>query len=258
MEKLSRRNFLILGSTSAVGLALSACSGTQSEVSNLAYNLESSLPQTNPITSLERGLSLHTLPPIADSFVKVAGYSLFELITAPLARLSRLPIGSTITEADLKLFGRANWFHTFNGFTSFPMVNEGIRYALNRITVYSPGNHWEWGIPTSALIALANNSMHVKSKNESGSISSVSEEFFPKKKVPLYQMGSNMLYWHLQRKHGFFHALGAHLFENSVVLSLGHLLKGSQKLTDNIILPIADPASVKMVSEDTLGRVLGK
>lgn len=219
VPSLTRRQFVKFLLTAGASLAASRYPGISHYLGIEPAEEDQLLPKPRQEESMQKE------PTLADTAVISALYSLSELISLPIIKALKIPVGTAgsvcISDEMMRADFEAHLYKTLLSLSVVdPMTEEVIFRALpSFITDVIKGQSrevlWEVGIPVAGIFALYHNV---------GKDKDTEKTIFVRDKIPLRQFAGGLFFWYLMRERGFPHAVVAHSITNSIPFTLGKML----------------------------------
>lgn len=142
-----------------------------------------------------------------EAISQTAVFTAAELVTAPLVHGIKAPIGSRVSEEDIRVISRASLGRVIYSSLISAIPQEILRWIPNSLLPNTIAERWQTNLIQGTIFAMAGNAKYV-SKPESQNSSE--PDYFPNQKLPVYQVAENMFFWDILRGKGLLHSIASH------------------------------------------------
>lgn len=144
---------------------------------------------------------------VFETVSQTAVFTAAELLTAPLVHGIKAPIGSRVSEEDIRVISRASLGKMIYSSLISIIPQEVLRWIPHSLLPNTIAERWQTNLIQGTIFAMVGNAKYV-SKPESQN--SIEPDYFPNQKLPVYQVAENMFFWDILRGKGLLHSIAAH------------------------------------------------
>ena len=174
-------------------------------------------------------------------------FTVAELTTAPLVHGIKAPIGSSVSEDNVRVISRAGLRKMIYSSLVSAIPQEVLRWIPSVVLPNTTSESWQTNLIQATIMAMAGNAKYtLKPKPHS-----IEPDYFPNQKLPLYQVAENMFFWDMLRGKGLVSSIAAHSLNAFLkLLAVRFIYRTSETLATNIVPIVTERMVASSVVDD--------